>query len=77
MVSSCVLTPNVPLIRYVCCLYHWRKVCYAHIWTGGAVRCLLRMYRRARLRKLEDHVMIILDDADAQVGCCQQTLKDP
>ena len=32
----------------------------------GAVRCLLRMYRRARLHKIEDHVMSVLDDADAQ-----------
>ena len=39
----------------------------SHVALCRAVRCLLRMYRRARLHKVEDHVMSVLDDADAQV----------
>ena len=42
-------------------------ICSSHVACAGAVRCLLRMYRRARLHKIEDHVMSVLDDADAQV----------
>ena len=32
-----------------------------------AVRCLLRMYLRTRLRKIEQHVAFILNDTEAQV----------